>query len=1030
MYFARLLRRRAPWLRALLPAVALVVIAAPVQAQYFGRNKVQYDRLDFRAVASEHFNIYYYPAESIATMDAARMAERWYARHGSLLQHEFDKNPLIFYADPPDFQQTNVIGGLIGQGTGGVTEGSQNRVIMPFTGVYAETDHVLGHELVHVFQYRIAEASQGGLQNLNRIPLWLIEGMAEYLSLGRDDPNTAMWLRDALRRDDLPTLDQLTTDPRYFPYRYGQALWAFIGGEWGDATVNRLYRSAVARGWEEGVNVALGMSADSLSALWHQAIRDQYGPTFAGRASPDSVGRAVIRVKNNGDQNVSPTVSPDGRYVAFFSSRDLFGMDLYLAETATGRIVRRLTSITSNPHFDALSFINSAGSFSPDGQQLAVVTFADGDNEINIFDVGNGDVRRRIRVDGVTAMADPAWSPDGRSIAFAGFRGGISDLYVYDLQSGAARQLTNGREAELQPAWSPDGSTIVFATDRGPGTDFSTLTYGDVRLATIAATGGDVRLLPALPAGKSINPQYAPDGQSIYFVSDQDGVSDVYRMDGAGQVNRVTRVATGVSGISKLSPTLSVARESGVVVFSVFDHAGFAIRALDASAAMGTPLAAATGPSSRTAGILPPDDALTQSVVERQLADAATGLASPSSLMPTKVDGGFHLDYIGGPSVGVSFGGGYGTGLGGGIALGFSDLLGNKELGVGLMAQGDIKDIGGSVYFLNKKRRWNWGAAASHTPYAGIFASYENVDFDDGTGQTIPGVVYVQELQRVYYDNVDLLLQYPFSGTRRFETSVGVQHIGFDSEVDSLFIVGNTVVGQSRADAASRPGLNFAHASAALVGDNSFFGFTSPVAGGRYRMELSTNIGDLDYQSALLDFRKYFFWNPITFAVRGVHLGRYGSGAESNLLRPLFLGQQQLIRGYDANSFSVDECEVVPGTQDACPQFSRLNGSRIAVANFELRIPLFGTDRFGLINLPFLPTEITPFFDAGVAWTKDESPELKFARNSSERVPVFSTGVSTRLNLFGYAVVEVFWAYPFQRPEKGGFFGFQLAPGW
>lgn len=138
-------------------------------------------------------------------------------------------SPLILYADQPDFQQTNVIGGFIGQGTGGITEGARERVIMPFTGVYAETDHVLGHELVHVFQYRIAKAAAGGLRRLEGIPLWLIEGMAEYLSLGPDDPNTAMWLRDALRREDLPTLTQLTTDPRFFPYRYGHAFWWFVG---------------------------------------------------------------------------------------------------------------------------------------------------------------------------------------------------------------------------------------------------------------------------------------------------------------------------------------------------------------------------------------------------------------------------------------------------------------------------------------------------------------------------------------------------------------------------------------------------------------------------------------------------------------------------------------------------------------------------------------------------------------------------------------------------------------------------------
>ena len=177
-----------------------ILLAAQVaEAQYFGRNKVQYDRLDFRVLPTEHFRIHFYPAESLATADAARMAERWHTRLQAQFNIPLRHNAIIFYADPPDFQQTNVIEGEISQGTGGVTEGLRERVIMPFTGSYAETDHVLGHELVHVFQYRMAANAKGGLRSIGNIPLWLIEGMAEYLSVGRDDPNTAMWLRDALR---------------------------------------------------------------------------------------------------------------------------------------------------------------------------------------------------------------------------------------------------------------------------------------------------------------------------------------------------------------------------------------------------------------------------------------------------------------------------------------------------------------------------------------------------------------------------------------------------------------------------------------------------------------------------------------------------------------------------------------------------------------------------------------------------------------------------------------------------------------
>ena len=193
-----------PASRALVLLACLTLYAAPAHAQYFGQNKVQYEKFDFKVLKTEHFDIYFYPEEEAAVRLAARMAERWYARLASLLNHELsNRQPLILYAAHPHFRQTNTIEGDLGEGTGGVTESLKRRVVLPFAGGMAETDHVLGHELVHAFQYDIAatEYTEGGLgAGINALPLWFIEGMAEYLSLGPVDANTAMWVRDAASR--------------------------------------------------------------------------------------------------------------------------------------------------------------------------------------------------------------------------------------------------------------------------------------------------------------------------------------------------------------------------------------------------------------------------------------------------------------------------------------------------------------------------------------------------------------------------------------------------------------------------------------------------------------------------------------------------------------------------------------------------------------------------------------------------------------------------------------------------------------
>ena len=231
--------------RAWIVAVLLLAVGAvPGDAQYFGRNKVQYRTFDFRVLKTEHFDVYFYPEEERAARDAARMAERWYARLSRLLEHEFEeRQPLILYGSHPAFQQTTTLGGSIGEGTGGVTEGLKQRVIMPLTGSYQETDHVLGHELVHAFQYDISGLGRSG-GNLSaaarafaQAPLWFVEGMAEYLSVGPVDAHTAMWLRDAALSGEIPSIEQLTTDPRIFPYRWGHAFWAYVGGRLGFSTL-------------------------------------------------------------------------------------------------------------------------------------------------------------------------------------------------------------------------------------------------------------------------------------------------------------------------------------------------------------------------------------------------------------------------------------------------------------------------------------------------------------------------------------------------------------------------------------------------------------------------------------------------------------------------------------------------------------------------------------------------------------------------------------------------------------------------
>ena len=1025
--------------RWLVPALAFIfLLPVAADAQYFGRNKVQYDDFDFRIVTTPHFDIHYYSDQEEVIEDLSRMSERWYERLARLFQHEFEaRKPLIFYADHPDFQQTNTIGGMIGEGTGGVTEGLKNRVVMPISSSYASTDHVLGHELVHAFQFNIAQSRRGGgMQGLMTLPLWMVEGMAEYLSLGREDPLTAMWLRDALLRDDFPTLIDLTRESRFFPYRFGHAFWTYVGGEYGDDAAIRLFRSSLRIGWQPAVQQVLGVSHDTLSARWKSAAEEHYGPLMEDRTSPGEAGTLLLSPATGaGRQNVAPSISPDGSKLVFLSEKDLFSFDLFLADAQTGEIIRTLSSGTSDPHFDAMRFIDSSGAWSPDGDRIAFVVFANGRNEIVIVDTERGRVQERLQVPReIGEITGPMFDPRGERLVFSGQARGATDLYLMDLETHDVISLTRDRHSALQPVFSPDGSRIAFVTDRGPETDFSRLVFSKQRIAMLDLDDHSIETLEIFGNVRHSNPQFTPDGEGLYFISDPDGFSDIYRMELAtGEVQRVTNLATGVTGITAMSPAMSVSRETGTVVFSVFDEFEYHVYSADSRDMPGAPTVVAD--MDREGRMLPVGDSPLPSRILAYLDDPDTTLPSEGLFTPAtsrEYDRSLSLDFITQPSVSVGADR-FGTFVGGSVVAFFSDMLGDRNLGVAVDANGTLKDLGAQFVYQNLENRMNWGVGGGRISNLWIGQGYRVGD---------EGFEYIRQWVRLFRTQAFGLSSYALNQNRRFDFTAGVTRFSYDIE-EEVFPLGPggqpvDYIRRDRSDLVP-DAINMVEASVAYVGDNSFFGFTSPVRGHRFRYEVGQTLGTVDFTSVTVDHRRYMSpTSNLTFAVRGMHLGRYGSTIDDMetqmVLRPFNLGWETIMRGYAAHTFERDECIVSfdpdASTISSCPAFERLEGNRIAVVNVEARIPLVGTDQYGLLDFGFIPTELVFFNDVGLAWDSNREPTLEFNRTTSERVPVMSTGVGARFNVLGFLIMEAYYAYPWHRPVKGGHWGFQIAPGW
>ena len=1001
-----------------LMTVALFLFPFTTEAQYFGRNKVKYELFDFHKLRTEHFEIYYYPSEEAAVDNAALMLERWRHRLSSVFNHRLSPDqPVIIYANHADFQQTNVTAAIIGQGTGGFTEGMKNRIVLPLTGVYAQDDHVLGHELVHAFQYEMAESSrQPGVSA--GTPLWFIEGLAEYLSLGRRDPLTAMWLRDAVINDEIPSIREVSTDTRYFPYRYGHAIWIYLTGRWGDGIVPDLFKAVVAKGWPEACRQVLGTHADTVSAAWRRHVANTYDSAADTLTPPDQVGRPVVT--GHFDMNMAPVISPDGRHIALLSRHDIFTIDLYLADAGTGELLDKLASSNSDAHFDALRFTESAGTWSPDGKRFAFVAVENGDNQIFIVDVDEREVVREIAPTGIDAMQSVAWSPDGEQIAISGIHGGVSDIYLLSLPTEEVTRVTDGPNAALQPAWSPDGSTLAFVTDMGDETNFEVMAFGPIKIALMDLESKEIRLLSVPGASKSINPQFSPDGESLYLIADPDGISNIYRYSFASnRFYRITRVATGISGLGRLSPAMSASRLSGDLVFSVFEQGGYNIYGMKPdpgdSVAAGT-LSKAGVPGTRPAGR-----------VTDYLTEPREGLPVDRDFTISDYKPSLRLLAVAPISAGVAVDRS-GLSLGGGTAFLFGDMLGDHLLGVSVTANGTFRDIGGEAVYQNRKRRYNWGASIGHVPSttARVRSGVDTVSVN-GRPEEARFIELIRE--RSYLDRVVGFAEYPLSMNRRIEFATGYTRLSFDREMEKVVTLQGVVVEEERRDLAAGEALNFLQSSLAYVGDYSFFGIGSPARGKRFRFEVEPTLGSLTYLTANADYRHYLFLRPVTFAIRGLFRGRYLDDAADSRLSPFFLGMENLVRGYSLGSFSLAECGE-SDDPERCPEVDRLLGSRICVLGAEIRIPLLGPEGYALASFGYLPTEIAGFFDAGVAWTDDETPVFEFKTESQQRIPVFSTGAALRFRVLGNLILQMYYAYPFQRPVKGGHFRFVVGSGW
>lgn len=1011
-----------------------LLLAAPLTAQEFGKNKVQYRNFEWKFIQTAHFDVYFYDdaGVNLATFTAEVAEQALTSIQEDLRFRITDRISLVVYNSHNDFQQTNVVGAYMPEGVGGVTELYKNRVVIPFEGNWESFRHVIHHELVHaVLNDKFYGGSVQSLISNNiqvQLPIWMNEGLAEFEAYDGYNAETDMFIRDAVIGEYMPDLGQLDG---YFAYRGGQAFYWYVAENYGREKIGELLdRVAVSSSLDAAFQGAFGKNLEEFSEQFHYDLKKIYWPDITDRKRPRDFARELTDHEEEGSfMNASPSISPDGNLVAFISDRD-GPRSVYIMKVDDPESARQLVEGERDVEFEELHLLSPAIAWSPDSRKIAMAVKSKGRDVIFLIDAKSGNREKLEFPEEIDAIYSVNWSSDGTKLAFQGIDGDMSDIYTYDLKLNELRNITDDIFSDYDPKWADDGETLYFLSDRqdnpirthrGLAYKVWNYDYGRVDIYSVDVASLTLSRVTNTEAVEK-TPTPGPGG-ALMYVSDANGIYNIYVVDApGGEARPITNSITGIE-------QLTVTPDGSKLVFSAWNGRGYDIflsRAPFDRSSTKEDLAKTTfferkGGPDDTTGVVAEDSTLYTVVtdvegygdVSLDLTDAVTAeppadrvaaktFSVPASPPPGSVTAGgdyvvqdykvkFSTDII-------QAGGGYNSfyGVQGLVEGLFSDELGNHSIYVATDLQLDL--VNSDFYF---------------------FYSYlaKRIDYEIGAFQNavLMRIGDFGDIVRFRQMGGSFTASNPFDRFRRLELGATVMNVTRES-VDGE----SSLLDQSKLMVL--PQLRY-------VFDNSEALIYNPVVGSRYFVTLlgSPKLGDngVGFYSLLGDFRHYIpldKWGLTSIAARFSGGASFGPNPQQFFIG----GMDGMWLNYDYSNQGIpisnaeDYSLVTPGYPLRGYNYGEQIGSKYGLVNLEFRYPLLLFGSGGILPSLLQLLSGTVFVDAGAAW----SDKLSLTSTNLEGKTVtddlrLGTGIGLRSFVLGFPLrLDVAWQYDLERWSK------------
>jgi hypothetical protein len=836
---------------------------------------------------------YFYEREREVAERAAPLIESAYRYLVDKFHYVPEKTfPYILYSSYQEFLETNVF--AVSEGTLGITSTEGDlKLSLPYLGDHKLFEEVSTHELAHQFTIQKIRSVTGERvfgDPLQAIPLWFIEGLAEYYAKRGLDAETEMLARDLMVNPDLMRgyafLDFFSPGPYGFLwiYKVGQMRVAFLEEEYGAGFIQKvLDNSPQLVGASPGTSsIPFEMLLQRLTGDDPKKISTRFENWMKRRAfqsylASKQPAQTLEMLEERPGIITAMNSSPDGRLLMYRTIVPETGQSrLYLGDSRTpGKRVHVVGD--GVPGYESLHPI-SGRNFAIAKDKFVFVAESNARDVLYVQQYTHKAEQRtqdvlvrttavttepakesayRVELDlgereayplsehGLLAAYSPDFSPDGKRIAFIGISDvGVRDIYVLNLEEGRGAKplrVTDDVFTERQLSWGPSG--IIFTSDATSHRNFNLF-----RVRPEAP--GQVQRLTSQETDEA-DPLHLPDGR-IFFVAYTNSSSDLHELMPDGRIVRRTDVVTG---LFEPSPGPEGA------IWTLFHHAG-----------------------ERRPATLRPEKMLALAV------DALPPAEPPGELArrPLAEAQGYRAlareNIELGPFMGFA-------GAGGGAFVGqffaaASDRLKNHALLLSMAIYGSLDLTDGVLLYINQEKRTTWGVGLFQSLRFRVDETFENQPYLFSSGERFFGALGSA--------------RYPFNTFFYLQGDLSIGGASYFLDDTTEFILYTDPGGDLyTAWRDQNRGVRFQSEASAQVGYNTirYHYATGPLAGSSALLETTVAVQPFHeevFGNVRLDLERYFpLFGRTNFALRGAMGTTFGG----RFARSYYLSTFDTLRG-------------------------------------------------------------------------------------------------------------------------------------